>query len=378
LKRLSFIVAAFLIARVAHAVPLERGGETIGRPGLIPAITDEGASAETDEVEAALGPWYQSGLSAETRDPGPWDMARQRSKLASTLEDTPPIPELLPEPQALEDKIHFWESIYLRHGSDRVIIHDRDAQSVVWRVVELPKLANGEVDEKAAKVQLSAEVDDVKERLARLAMTLTPVDDEDRAMLMLAGDGTISHLDGASDRLRTQRGVADKFALAQQRASKLRAEIEKTLTEEGVPKELAMLPFCESMYNPTARSSVGALGLWQLMPATAKWLGLTVNKRQDDRLDVVKSTRAAAKLLRKNYEMLGTWPLAITAYNHGHNGLKRAVEEAGTTDLVFLVTSYSKENWGFSSKNFYAGFLAACRSFTAVEQARTKSRLSRG
>ena len=92
----------------------------------------------------------------------------------------------------------------------------------------------------------------------------------------------------------------------------------------------------------------------------------------------MKSTRAAAKLLRRNYELLGTWPLAITAYNHGQNGLKRAVQEAGTTDLVFLVTSYSKENWGFSSKNFYAGFLAACRSFSAVEQARAKSRMTSG
>ena len=55
----------------------------------------------------------------------------------------------------------------------------------MWRVVELPKLPNGEVDEKAAKVQLAAEVEDVKERLARLSMFLTPQDDEDRALLML-------------------------------------------------------------------------------------------------------------------------------------------------------------------------------------------------
>lgn len=366
--RLAFTAALLVVAYEAHAVPLERTAST---PVAPPFETD------TDDVpEPAIpDPAISSGLTSQGRGvtsaPG-----RPSEQLEYSLEED--AHPLLPQPAGLEDKIHFWEMIYLRHGSDRVVIHDRESQSVVWRVVELPKLDSGAIDEKAAKVEIAAQVADLKERLNRLSATLTAQDDEDRALLMLAGDGTISYLDGASERLRTQRGVADKFALAQARASKLRAEIEKTLTEEGVPKELAMLPFIESMYNPVARSSVNALGLWQLMPSTAKWLGLTVNKKQDDRLDVVKSTRAAAKLLRKNYELLGTWPLAITAYNHGHNGLKRAVEEAGTTDLVYLVTSYSKENWGFSSKNFYAGFLAACRSYKALEQSRGRPNGARG
>ncbi|MBC7794710.1 MAG: lytic transglycosylase domain-containing protein [Clostridia bacterium] len=352
-----FAVAGVLLAREAHAVPLER---------IAPMPISQPVEQQEAELFESLppDPAIASGLSSDVRGVS-GTTGRSPGQLSYRLDDTS---QLLPQPKALEDKIHFWESIYLRHGSDQVVIHDRESQAVIWRVVELPKLTSGAIDEKAGKIEVAAQLVDLKERLNRLATTLTAQDDEDRALLMLAGDGTISHLDGAADRLRTQRGVADKFASAQPRAAKLRAEIEKTLVEEGVPKELAMLPFIESMFNPQARSSVGALGLWQLMPGTARWLGLTLTKTQDDRLDTVKATRAAAKLLRKNYELLGTWPLAITAYNHGQNGLKRAVEEAGTTDLVYLVTSYSKENWGFSSKNFYAGFLAACRSFEAVEQ----------
>lgn len=368
------VALALVASDAALALPLERVPDVIqhanadvcSEPALCEPVVEPYESGDDISISSSF---FQASFG-----PGPWARAAEPSMPPRALADAS---SLLPEPTAIEDKIHFWESVYLVHGSDRVVIHDRESQSVVWRVVELPKLANGEVDEKAGKVQLTAEVDDLKERLARLATTLTPQDDEDRTLLMLAGDGTIKHLDGASDRLRTQRGVADKFALAHARARKLKAEIEKTLIEEKVPKELAMLPFIESMFNPQARSSVGALGLWQLMPSTAKWLGLTVNKKQDDRLDVVKSTRAAAKLLRKNFDMLGSWPLAITAYNHGHNGLKRAVIEAGTNDLAYLITSYSKENWGFSSKNFYAGFLAACRSFSAMEQTRSRTLSSR-
>lgn len=375
--RIAPLALATLATRIAFAVPLERTPDTAPHPPG--EVCGEPSTCEPDAGET-LEPSdnISSSFYTPSIGPGPWSLAREPSTPPYLVRDDNAAPPMLPEPLALEDKIRFWEAIYLRHGSDRVIIHDRDAQSVVWRVVELPKLPTGEIDEKVAKVQLTAEVDDLKGRLTRLAATLTPEDDEDRTLLMLAGDGTIKNLDGAADRLRTQRGVADKFALAHARARKLKADIERTLGEEGVPRELAMLPFIESMFNPQARSSVGALGLWQLMPSTARWLGLTVNKRHDDRLDVVKSTRAAARLLRKNYDMLGSWPLAITAYNHGHNGLKRAVQEAGTNDLSVLITSYSKENWGFSSKNFYAGFLAACRSFSAMEQSRGRTLTFRG
>ena len=62
----------------------------------------------------------------------------------------------------------------------------------------------------------------------------------------------------------------------------------------------------------------------------------------DERLDVIKATRAAARILRQNYRMLGSWPLALTAYNYGPYGLKRAVEHAGTHDLIALIDTYDE------------------------------------
>ena len=135
--------------------------------------------------------------------------------------------------------------------------------------------------------------------------------------------------------------------------------MQHVLVEEGVPSEIAALPFVESMFNTGARSYAGAAGIWQLMPATARGLGLKVSRADDERTDVLKATRAAAKMLRKNYQILGTWPLAITAYNHGPNGMRRAVTLVGSTDLVYLIDNYEKSTWGFASKNFYAEFVAA-------------------
>ena len=79
----------------------------------------------------------------------------------------------------------------------------------------------------------------------------------------------------------------------------------------------------------------------------------------DDRLDPFRSTEAAAQLLAFNYRVLGSWPLALTAYNHGTAGVRRAKETLGTDDIVRIVRSYSSRTFGFASRNFYVSFLAA-------------------
>src|SRR5262249_21693468 len=79
----------------------------------------------------------------------------------------------------------------------------------------------------------------------------------------------------------------------------------------------------------------------------------------DERRDPIASTRAAARYLSRSYERLGSWPLAITSYNHGPVGMLRAVDATGSTDLVSMIRYYDGPGWGFASRNFYAEFLAA-------------------
>ena len=272
--------------------------------------------------------------------------------------------DAFPKPEGLGSAVEFWSDLFLRHGNDHVVIHDRENMDVVWQVLEIPKdPVTGVVDERLANRMTKDATENLRRRLKRLELDPTPLDAQDKALLAIAdGSEAVGVLQGSYGRLRSQRGVADQFRAGMARCQTWLRDIQQILHEEGVPEEIAALPFVESMFNPKARSSVGAAGVWQLMPATARGLGLHVSRKDDDRTNVLKATRAAARMLRKNYEMLGSWPLAITAYNHGPNGVRRAVNLVGSTDLSYLIDNYQRSTWGFASKNFYAEFLAALKA----------------
>jgi membrane-bound lytic murein transglycosylase D len=126
----------------------------------------------------------------------------------------------------------------------------------------------------------------------------------------------------------------------------------------GLPTELASLPHVESSFNTYAYSKVGAAGMWQFMRGTGRRF-MRIDAAVDERLDPYRSTEAAASFLEQNYIVLGSWPLAVTAYNHGPGGMKRAQEQLGTSDIVTVVRKYNSRSFGFASRNFYVAFLAA-------------------
>ena len=165
-------------------------------------------------------------------------------------------------------------------------------------------------------------------------------------------------LQAAAERIRFQRGQKDRIRDGIVRAGAWENRIRRMLRDAGLPEQLAALPHVESSYNPYVESHAGAVGLWQFTLFTGRHY-LRVDNVVDERVDPVKATDGAVRLLKKYYSRLNSWPLTITAYNHGLSGVRRAVQETGSTDIGVIVQNYTGPRFGFASRNYYAAFLAA-------------------
>lgn len=129
---------------------------------------------------------------------------------------------------------------------------------------------------------------------------------------------------------------------------------EHYLKVNKLPEELKYVPIIESRLRPYAVSTAGAAGLWQFMTATAKYRGLKVNSKIDERKDPHKSTSAAVKYLAYLYKRFGAWDLALAAYNCGEGRLNKAIRQAGTKDFAEVRKLLPKE-----TQRYIPRFLAA-------------------
>jgi len=123
--------------------------------------------------------------------------------------------------------------------------------------------------------------------------------------------------------------------------------IDRVLAKYELPSELKYLAVIESELKPTAKSWVGAVGPWQLMPVTARQLGLKVTRRYDERKNYNKSTVAAAKYLRDLYNEFGDWLLVIAAYNGGEAHVYNAIKHSGSRnfwDLQYYLPAESRNH----------------------------------
>lgn len=261
-----------------------------------------------------------------------------------------------PRAPSLVSAVAFWTRVYADLDSASGIIHDNRHLHVVYQVLYLNPDAPPLLQSKAIEKTLA----DYRKALLALASgkrrDLSVIERE--ALRPWGQDAADAELAAAAKRLRFQRGQADRFKRGLARSTRWKTHIHRIFRERGLPPELAALPHVESSYHPDARSKVGAAGLWQFMPATARRY-LRVDGAVDERLDPYKSSKAAAHFLQHIYSVLKSWPLAITAYNHGLSGVRRAVRETGTDDLGEIVQTYESPRFGFASRNFYAAFLAA-------------------
>jgi peptidoglycan lytic transglycosylase D len=242
--------------------------------------------------------------------------------LRVTAESQPPKESPFPVPAGLESAVEFWKKVFTEYSLSQLIYFDPLDMSKIY------------------------EVNDVGEGSRSNEYIIA-----ERGRIAAANDVDI-------ERVKAQRGIKERTAAGLKRSGRYIAQIQQIFRDRDLPPELTYLPVVESSYDIYARSSVGAMGIWQFMPRTGREY-MRVTAAVDERRDPFESSRAAASYLKQAYESLGSWPLAITSYNYGQAGMARAVAAVGSDNLVDLIQRYDHPNWGFAPKQFYAEFLAA-------------------
>ena len=261
-----------------------------------------------------------------------------------------------PEPPELRPDVDFWVDIFTRYSTDQGVLHDSRDLSVVYERIDF-SAGLGRRERQRRVKQHRGRLQAVLKSLAggkRDALTA-----EEARVLALWPDGVSNTtLKTAASRIRYQQGLKDRFRQGLIRAGRWRSYIESEFTQLGIPLELAALPHVESSYNPDARSHVGASGIWQFTRSTGRRF-MRVDHVIDERNDPFAATRAAGRLLSYNYSITGNWPMAITAYNHGLAGVRRAMRKYGDNAYADIIRNYNGRTFGFASRNFYVAFLAA-------------------
>lgn len=157
------------------------------------------------------------------------------------------------------------------------------------------------------------------------------------------------------NRIMLNKKANYRFQLALQRMKNYSKYITEELDKHAMPHDLLALPLIESGYRPLDQSQnrVFAAGIWQIIPSTAKSLGLVINQQKDERLDTKLATNAALKLLNADYKMFSDWKLVILAYEYGEDNVDNLIKLTGSRDVWKLVRSAAAPE---EVKQFLASF----------------------
>ena len=260
----------------------------------------------------------------------------------------------------LENRVDFWKKVYTQYGEDDVIIHDRVHVNLIYDVAT--------DSDQASKISaVERALDEIRNNL-ETPDALSPTAQQIRDTIAAYGlPLTASVLQDLRSNVHTQLGIKERFRQGVIRSGRYVDAFQQIFATQGLPEQLALLPLVESSFENRSLSKAGAAGIWQFTRGTGR-LYLRVNRKLDERLDPTKATHAAARLLHDNYRALGSWPLAITAYNHGRAGMLRAQDQVGSSEITSIISDYRGPLFGYASMNFYSEFLAAVEVYQNYEQ----------
>ncbi|NRA68697.1 MAG: lytic transglycosylase domain-containing protein [Pseudobacteriovorax sp.] len=288
-----------------------------------------------------------------------------------------------PVPKTVEKQVSFWKKIFAEYNTKHTVIHDRNHPDVIIDVIDFKafehRFNNGRAYTPQERRRITAKYLNryrlAISRVRKVGARASKFGAMERRILEVYKRHNIgiTNRRNKTPQIRSQRGLSDEFAVAINRSARYLPYIEDIFRSRSLPIDLTRIPFVESMFNEKAVSKVGASGIWQFMPLTGKQF-MNVNKFIDERNSPIKATRAAADLLSSNYRAIKSWPLAITAYNHGLSGMQRAVRQLNTKNLETIIHKYKSPTFGFASKNFYAEFVAANQVYNSMRQQVTGDR----
>lgn len=272
--------------------------------------------------------------------------------------------KLFPRYEALAPAVAFWKKIFGEYSTLQTVIHSTEYPHKVLRVLDfrgdaatMSEVALYNYRKRAESQARDAMAELIRGIEAKRASPQT-MSSEERRVFALFADVSGNPFRTIRETLRTQRGLRERTEEALRISDGYLPYMEQIFAGYGLPKTLTRLPLVESSFNLEAYSKSGAAGIWQFIPSSAK-IYMRLNEVVDDRRDPWTSTDAAARHLRDDYTLLQDWPLALTAYNHGRNGIKRGLDATGGKTIVDLIRRYDNPRFGFAGKNYYAEFLAA-------------------
>lgn len=270
-------------------------------------------------------------------------------------------------PAGMMSAVDFWLKVYTRYTSQHFVLFDSHHHEIVYEVVAFRDIAkkakNWVAYETTQRARMDALLDAYQKAFKHLIRNPRPKQPTREERLIISAVKRSKHRHSYRELLenfKSQVGQRETIVRALMAAEAYFPKMEELFDRFELPRELTRLTLIESSFKLNARSPVGALGVWQFMPRPGKEFML-IDDKVDERLSPLKATVAAARLLRENHTFFGSWPLAITSYNHGLKGLihlkKQRQDEYARIAHLFIPCK-NKSPLGWQSRNYYAEFLA--------------------
>jgi membrane-bound lytic murein transglycosylase D len=266
----------------------------------------------------------------------------------------------------LKDRVGFWFDVYTKYDQNHRIIHSQRFPWIIYKIVDVSDIINATTPRvrwlRNVKADNFVKTEEarIRKSLQRIAGGRPVAEDDQTAAVLKAWNKSVRKAarEALSD-VRVQTGQRNFFEDGLKVSPRYLSAMEKIFRAKKLPIELTRLPFVESSFNQEATSKVGAGGIWQFMGNTGRKF-LIVDGKIDERRSPFKASEAAAMLLKENHMILGhSWPLALTAWNHGPGGVRKACAAARSKDLGTVVSRYHSKSFDFASSNFYSEFLGA-------------------